>query len=578
MLSQITAAEDSLKPMVGSSYCFRCHQEIYNEWSDNPERKPCESCHGIGTKHALTPHKNNIIINRTKQGYSHREKGGALKIKKETKLIELFVMTHCPYGTEAEATLFPIIQKWDSLVDFKLYHIAHIRNKAHKKSQGSSLPPSGKCESSSENIQDGTDRFVSLHGLPEVLEGIRQTVIQYRAKEYLIRYIIKRNHNLNDDWRNAAHSAGMNSSLIEEISALADSKVGDSLFFLNISEAEKRFVGGSPTLFINGREWPELIDRYSIEKLFCNTNSPLCKDFPICGSDADCQKKGSEGKCINERKSNAKCTYTSATRFTLTILNDDTCSLCHTGNILREIIRRFPGATFNNIDINSSSGNKWIKKYKPTAYPSFFFENAAEKSSKFSEIRHTFIKTSDQFLLKNNVVKSYHFINRVKINKYLIFAGQQSHPPVVETLRNIVPLLTDSLLGISIYILPLFTPEDTAEAINATRTAIIQKLNSTRKTLKYLLCRGNKLQERYEEHITEHPNEWKECAAASGIDTLSIISAMNSSMFDSVIANIKSQADSLELYSPDPVFIVNNRQKIAGYNPFVHKTLRKLYF
>ncbi|MBL8028830.1 MAG: hypothetical protein JNL74_20565, partial [Fibrobacteres bacterium] len=526
---------DTTGMTVGSAYCHRCHSSIYEKWSDNPDKKPCESCHGNGASHALKPNLSNIF-KPVNPGFKHEGTGGALKRQRKKTLVELFVMTHCPYGIDAEETIIPIITKHRNEIDFKIFYIAHSRDNRTKSTNLNRIKSGGKCETdNSDALTDGTDRFTSLHGLQEVLEGIRQTVIQETAPDYFLTYLKARNRNLNGEWKKAAAAASFSPEKISEISAQSDSKQGDSLFLANITEAEKRGISGSPTLYINGREWPEAISSYAIERIICNgagITSKECEDFPVCGNDLDCRKPGFDGKCVNGGTNHAACKYTKAPEVQVTILNDDTCQYCHTGNIVRELMKRLASVKFENININSITGKEIIQRHKITAYPAFIFSKEIEKSSIFKTIEGTLIKSSSVYILSNDVVKSYFFHGRKPIPSKLLISGSLESPPFVETIRSLSPLLQDTLKNIDIQILPLapeFTENDTT-AIDAARTVLIHKNYDAKVFFSYLRCRGNIVQERFETHKQTKPDDWETCADSAGINKNNLAANLSKSL------------------------------------------------
>ena len=67
--------------------------------------------------------------------------------------LELFVMSYCLFGIEAEESIIPIVKKLKDKIDFKLRFIA--------------------AEKDTISSQDITP-FISLHGYLEVAENIRQ--------------------------------------------------------------------------------------------------------------------------------------------------------------------------------------------------------------------------------------------------------------------------------------------------------------------------------------------------------------------------------------------------------------------
>lgn len=66
--------------------------------------------------------------------------------------LELFVMSYCPYGVQAEEKLLPIVKEFGDKINFKLQFIVQEKKEPF--------------------VQDITP-FTSLHGYPEVAENIR---------------------------------------------------------------------------------------------------------------------------------------------------------------------------------------------------------------------------------------------------------------------------------------------------------------------------------------------------------------------------------------------------------------------
>jgi len=147
-------------------------------------------------------------------------------IPKNTKpVVDLFVMSQCPYGTIAEKAIAPVLDLLKDKVKFNLYFIAN---------------------------DIGGGNFRSLHGQPEVDENIRQVCIaEEYSRDILMDYLLC----VADDYRNVGNiwkgCVEDNEISISKIEKCFEGE-GKDLFAKNIIPAEERGVGGSPTLMING--------------------------------------------------------------------------------------------------------------------------------------------------------------------------------------------------------------------------------------------------------------------------------------------------------------------------------------
>jgi len=129
-------------------------------------------------------------------------------------LVELFVMSQCPYGIEAEKAIIPALKEFQDQVDFYLYFIA---DEADEKALDGSfeedvenfVSPEGMemelCRG--EAIYEG-GRFKSLHGQAEIDENIRQAIIAKYYPQRFLDYLLYRAENYQEnEWEQAAVSA-----------------------------------------------------------------------------------------------------------------------------------------------------------------------------------------------------------------------------------------------------------------------------------------------------------------------------------------------------------------------------------
>ena len=145
--------------------------------------------------------------------------------------LELFVMSYCPYGVQAEEKLIPIVKEFGDQIDFRLQFIAQ--------------------EKETPSPQDITP-FTSLHGYPEVAENIRQLLIAQEYPDRYLDYILCRGKKLDKSWEDCAKKLGMD---VERVQQLFDAPEAEALFRENIQRAAELGVRASPTILVDGHSF-----------------------------------------------------------------------------------------------------------------------------------------------------------------------------------------------------------------------------------------------------------------------------------------------------------------------------------
>lgn len=221
----------------------------------------CETCHGPGKQHAYTPLKKNIrghvpekvcmechtpehspgfdqFVEQVMSEVDHSRPQPSLKQILEQRMrgpmkpeVELFVMSYCPYGVQAEQELLPFFEKYGDTIDFKLRFIV------------------GEKETSAENTS-GKIEFTSLHGEPELIENKRQMVIAELYPDKLFDYLLCRADHLQEAWVNCANDVELDVGRIAE--AVEAKKITTQLLE-EVQRTKELSVKGSPTLVIDGR-------------------------------------------------------------------------------------------------------------------------------------------------------------------------------------------------------------------------------------------------------------------------------------------------------------------------------------
>jgi len=189
--------------------------------------------------------------------------------KLDRPVIELFVMSLCPYGSRAESGIIPVIEPFGDKVDFKIKFIVN--------SEGKNLA-----------------NFTSLHGADEVEEDARQVAIMKYYPDKFSAYVDKINEKscviscgavkLGDYWKEAASKLNMN---IKKIEDFAYGPQGVAALKENWADSQKYNAYASPTLIINGAKSEAIYKGAQASKeAICSafTNAPSVCQKPEAGS------------------------------------------------------------------------------------------------------------------------------------------------------------------------------------------------------------------------------------------------------------------------------------------------------
>ncbi|MDE0636942.1 MAG: multiheme c-type cytochrome [Candidatus Poribacteria bacterium] len=250
--------------------CVSCHTTGYGydtgyqigDQDSTLQGVQCETCHGPGKQHAGNPKKTNIRSGKDTslclQCHDATHSPGFAKVVKlHTKdvdhsrepmnleellasrierlgkpTLELFVMSYCRFGIQAEENIIPIVKKFGDKIDFKLRFIAKEKDTVSR--------------------QDITP-FTSLHGYPEVAENIRQLLIAREYPEQYLDYILCRGKKLNKSWEGCAKKLGID---VEKIQRLFDTPEAEQLFRENIKRSTELGIKASPTILVDNHKFP----------------------------------------------------------------------------------------------------------------------------------------------------------------------------------------------------------------------------------------------------------------------------------------------------------------------------------
>lgn len=172
--------------------------------------------------------------------------------KKDKPEVNLYVMSFCPYGVQAENALKPVVDLLKGKADIKVRFIAGVGG-------------------------DTIDSVSSLHGAPEAKEDLRQLCIMKYYPDKYWDYLMDMNKNcypnyrdattLDTCWKNAAQKLGINATNIE---TYAYGKEGLDLLRADEALTKQYGVSGSPTLMINGVKYSGERSAEAFKKAICS--------------------------------------------------------------------------------------------------------------------------------------------------------------------------------------------------------------------------------------------------------------------------------------------------------------------
>jgi glutaredoxin len=206
------------------------------------------------TKDCTLVFTNTIDMNATPSGTAQSQPPK----KSARPVVDLYVMAFCPYGTQAEAVMRPVVDLLGTTTDIHVRYITTINGPT-------------------------TDNVTSLHGPTEAKEDLRQVCILKSTPQKYWDYLKAFNDQCYPLWQNTSAmdscrknvTASMGIDLVRTESC-AVSPDGLALLKADETDATKYGVSGSPTLIINGVEYAGARTPEAYKQAICNSfdNAP----------------------------------------------------------------------------------------------------------------------------------------------------------------------------------------------------------------------------------------------------------------------------------------------------------------
>ena len=285
-------------------------------------------------------------------------------------LIELYVMSHCPYGVQAENGLFPALKALGDSVDLNLAYIAD-------ETPGAVGKPAV---------------FNSMHGPNEAEEDIRQLCARKLHPDKWLDYVLALNTDISADWKPAAAKAGLDPKELENCFSSGD---GKALFSESIKAAKARSANSSPTVYIDGKEYKGGRGEKSFTMALCDAMKARGQSEPEACRKAlllpDEPGTGGSGDCGNAP---------APVKFNIRIVQDSGCNECGP-TLLDALKQRHPAAVVTQIEASSPEGKALIARHGARALPLYVLDKEVEKENGFSDLLNSFYgKSAGGYVIK----------------------------------------------------------------------------------------------------------------------------------------------------------------------------------
>lgn len=154
--------------------------------------------------------------------------------------VQLFVMSFCPYGNQAEELMMPVIELLKDKANIELHYVIY----------------SNYRDGGPNYCLDKENKYCSMHGIQELNQDVREFCVQKYQKDKFWSFVKEINKNcsakdVDSCWENIAKKVGLNTQQIKTCQKDEALRILAQEVKLN----EKYGIEGSPQLVINEAEY-----------------------------------------------------------------------------------------------------------------------------------------------------------------------------------------------------------------------------------------------------------------------------------------------------------------------------------
>ena len=304
------------------------------------------------------------------------------KQKAQGPVLNLYVMSHCPFGIRAEDIILGFIDNFHN--DVKL-NVRYIVSK-----QG--------------------NNFASLHGPTELDEDLHQIAIQKLFDNKFYSYLSCYNTSMNRD--KCLNEAGIDKKAID---AFVQSGQSEKILNNDFLKTEKLGINASPTLYINSQRYEGAIQPGHIIRAACSHAPQLsyCKTLP---PPVDVH---------------------------VTLLTGGWTAIYHPNLIKESLDNFFYKTTVDLTDTATPQGKELAEKFTVTEAPAMIFSDNVTRTTSFGAIQQRLKHVNGSYVDYMNDMGYRHLLDRPSRNNTMIIFTDINNKDSVNACVSIVRLLLD---------------------------------------------------------------------------------------------------------------------------------------
>jgi thiol-disulfide isomerase/thioredoxin len=328
-------------------------------------------------------------------------------------VIEMYVMSQCPYGIQVVDAIIPVKEKLGNALDLRIDYIFYPR----------------EMYQGQETIYC-MDELCAMHGIDEIKGNIVQLcAMKYNPESYL-KMIACQNQQITaipGNWESCAQTTGLN---VAKIKSCYEGSEGMELARQSGSRAEFADAQGSPTIFLNGN--PYMGGRTEVDFLraicsYLGSDAPLvCKDIPVCSADIDCFVYMSDGDnrvpvCNNPGTELAKCDFIDDPLVTATVFSSSSCASCDMSELIFILEDIFPNINIVEIDTETAEGLEVAEDYGFEKVPVITFSSNLVDTFRYKNdpnFRPAFEPIDDGYKLIDEITNPTYWVSEEKRMEY----------------------------------------------------------------------------------------------------------------------------------------------------------------
>lgn len=166
------------------------------------------------------------------------------------------------------------------------------------------------------------------------------------------------------------------------------------------------------------------------------------KFVAACSANEDCQLEGKEGICISPETKDAKCEFKDVPRINVIVLNDrKNCFNCDTQRVLTILEEWFGAVNSKEINYSTDEGKNLAGEFNARALPMYILDENITKKPKFEQLKKTFIKKDNNYILSGDAAGSTFYFNRDSIPSKLDLFVKENESASVNAEKNLKEFL-----------------------------------------------------------------------------------------------------------------------------------------